>query len=181
MRFHSSISILAAVAFCVIPESPAEAQGRRGGVSRPRPMSPPPRQRSVERGVRTPIEEFETMSAEQRQKALDRLPPAQRQRLEERLQKFNQLPPERQQALKNLYNRLHELPPERQDAVRKSINKFSQMAPQRQEAIRGELRDMASMSPDERQARLSTPAFRGKFNKKEHEIVRDMLEVLPQQ
>jgi hypothetical protein len=40
---------------------------------------------------------------------------------------------------------------------------------------------MASMSPNERQAHVSAPEFRGKFNKKEQEIVRDMSEVLPAQ
>ena len=133
------------------------------------------------RGAKTPIEEFETMSPAERRKALDRLPPADRQRLQERLDRFNQLPPERQQALKNLYNRLHQLPPERQNAVRQSINRFSQIAPERQQAIRGELTNMANMSPEERKKHVSTPEFRQNFNKKEQEIVRDMSEVLPQQ
>ena len=149
-----------------------------------RPMGPPREGRSpkaVERSDRTPIEEFETMSPEQQRKALNGLPPEQRQRLQERLQRFNQLPPEQQQALKSLYNRLHQLPPERQDAVRKSINKFSQQPPQRQQAIREELRSMASMPPDQRQAYVSSPEFRGKLSKKEQEIARDMSEVLPPQ
>lgn len=158
----------------------AHAQGRRGGMARPRPMNSP-KQGNVDRGARTPIEEFETMPPEQRQKALNRLPPEQRQKLQERLDRFNQLPPERQQALKNLYNRLHELPPDRQNAVRQSINKFSQMPPERQQAIRSELRNMADIPPDQRKAYVSTPEFRGKFNKKEQEVVRDMSEVLPPQ
>lgn len=184
MRCRSSIPALAAVAICVTFGSPAGAQGRRGGMTRSRPMSPPRQGRfpdKVDRGARTPIEEFQTMSPEQRQKALDRLPPEQRQKLQDRLDQFNQLPPERQRALKNLYNRLHELPPQRQDAVRKSINKFSQQPPERQQAIREELRSMAGMSREERQAHVSSPEFSKKFDKKEQEIVRDMTEVLPPQ
>jgi hypothetical protein len=180
MRCRSSIPALAALAICLTFVSPAGAQSRRGGMTRSRPMSPPG-QGKVNPGARTPIEEFETMSPEQRQKALERLPPEQRQRLQQRLDRFNQLPPEQQRSLKNLYNRLHQLPPDRQDAVRKSINKLSQQPPERQQAMRQELRSMASMSPDERQAHVSSPEFRGKFNKKEQEIVRDITEVLPRQ
>ena len=183
MRCRSSIPALAAVALCLTFGAPARSQGRRGG-GMSRPTSPPRPGRSPNaagRGTKTPIEEFETMSPEQRQKALNRLPPEQRQKLQERLDRFNQLPPERQQALKNLYNRLHELPPERQNAVRQSINKFAQIAPERQQAIRGELTNMANMPPEERRTYVSTPEFRQKFNKKEQEIVRDMSEVLPQQ
>ena len=180
MRCVGSIPALAAVALCLNFGSPAMAQGRRGGMARTRPLNPS-RSGQAGQGARTPIEEFETMSPEQRQKALDRLPPEQRQKLQERLDRFNQLPPERQQALKNLYNRLHALPPERQNAVRTSINKFSQQPPDRQQAIREELRNMAGMSPEQRTAQVSSPEFRQKFNKKEQEIVRDMSEVLPPQ
>src|SRR5215472_845104 len=172
MRYRGFISAIAAIAMCVSFASPVAAQGRRGGTARP---MPPPRQGrgpgAVERGDRTPIEEFETMSPEQQQRALNRLPAEQRQRLQERLQKFNQLPPEQQRALKNLYNRLHQLPPDKQDAVRKSINNFSKQTPERQQAIREELRSIAGMSPDGRKNHVSTPEFRKKFNKKEQEIV----------
>ena len=178
MHRRSCISALAAIALGTIFGVPAAAQGRRSGAI----ARPPSVQRQGRAGNdQTPIEEFETMSPAERQKALDRLPPEQRQKLQERLQRFNQLPPEQQQALKNLYNRLHQLPPDRQNAVRQSINRFSQLPPERQQAIRGELRTMASMSPDERKAHVSSPEFRRNFNKKEQEVTRDMSEVLPPQ
>jgi len=175
MRWRWCSLALCALACGMFFESSARAQGRHGASSHP-PSSTRPGKGSTP----TPIEEFETMPPAEQQKALNRLPPEQRQKLRERLQKFNQLPPEQQQALKNLYNRLHQLPPERQNAVRKSINKLSQQPSERQQAIRQDLRTMASMSSEERQAHMSSPEFRGKFNKKEQEIVHDMSEVLPQ-
>lgn len=178
MRPGHSIPVLAAVAVCLAFGSLAKAQGRRGGMSRP---PNPQRQQPHTVNTRTPIEEFETMSPEQRQKALDHLAPDQRKKLQERLQKFNELPPEQQQALKNLYNRLHQLTPDQQNAVRQSITKFSQMPRDRQQAIRGELRNMATMSPEVRKTYVSTPEFRRKFSKKEQEITRDVSEVLSPQ
>ena len=128
---------------------------------------------------KTPIEEFETLSPDEQQKALNRLPPAQRQKLQERLQRFNALPPEQQQALKTLYNRLHQLPPQRQEAVRKAINKFAQAPADRQQAMRDELRSVAALQPENRQAHLNSPEFRSRFSKKEQDILHDMSALLP--
>lgn len=153
------------------------ARGVRGGA---RAQSPSEARRETRQNQgRTPIEEFETLTPAEQQKALNRLPPSERQQLEQRLQRFNALPPEQQQALRTLYNRLHQLPPQRQEAVRKAVSKLSQQAPERQQAIRDELRNIAALSPDDRQTRLSSPGFHSQFNKKEQEILRDMLPLLP--
>jgi hypothetical protein len=128
---------------------------------------------------KTPIDEFETMSPEQQQEALQRLPPAERKKLQQRIEKFNTLPPEQQRTLKNLYNRLHQLPADRQNAVRKAINKFTLQPVDRQEAIREELRGLAAKPAQERAARVASPEFRGRFNSQEREIVRDMSPLLP--
>jgi hypothetical protein len=139
----------------------------------------PPGARLDRSGPKTPIDEFERMSPEQQQKALNRLPPGQRQKLQEQLQRFNRLPPEQQQTLRNLYNRLHQLPPNQQESVRKAINRFSEQAPARQQAMRDELRSMAALPEQDRTARMASQEFRDSFSRKEQGIVKDMLPVLP--
>ena len=152
------------------------AGAQRGG----RVQSPSPNHREgKQRESRTPIEEFETLPLAEQQRALNRLPASERHQLEQRLERFNALPPQQQQALRTLYNRLHQLPPQRQQAVRKAVSKLSQQSPERQQAIREELRDIAALPPDERQMRLSSPGFRSQYTKKEQEILRDMLPLLP--
>ncbi len=157
----------------------AFAQGRRGGMNRPPPKPPARRPEKPPKAEKTPIDEFQTMSPRDRQKALDRMPPAQRQKLEERLQKFNELPADQQRTLKTMYNRLHELPPGRQDAVRKSMNQFSEQPQERQQALRQELRGIGELPQQDREARLKSPEFRSKFSGKEQGIIRDMSELLP--
>jgi len=154
----------------------AGAQPRRGGMMRP---PKPPRQEKPAKAAKTPIDEFQTMSPQDRQKALDRMPPAKRKKFEERLQKFNELPAEQQQTLKTMYNRLHELPPGRQDAVRKSMNQFSEQPVERRHAIRQELRGISGLPEQDRAARMASPEFRSKFSPKEQDIIRDMSELLP--
>jgi len=173
MLSRRDILALAAVGVAVSIPAPLWAQ-RRGGTAR----TPPHASRS-DTDERTPIEEFETMSPEAQQKALNRLSPAQREKLQERLKRFNSLPPQQQQALKTLYNRLHQLPPERQDAVRKAIRKLSEQPAERQQAMRQELRDMTALTPTERHAHLASRDFRARFNKKEQDILRDMSPLLP--
>ena len=168
-------SIVASVAIAAsLTVAPSALAQRRGGMNRR-----PPRPEKPAKPVKTPIDEFEKMAPEERQKALDRLPPKQRQQVEERLQKFNQLPPAQQQTLKNMYNRLNELPAARQEVVRGSMNKFFQSPADRQQVMREELRGMAPLTGDEREARMSTPEFKSKFNASEQEIVRNMSDLLP--
>src|ERR1700682_1137691 len=104
-----SIVALAALLLCLGFMPGAFAQGRRGGMNRPPARPPASRQEKPAKAAQTPIDEFQTMSPQERQKAMDRMPPAQRQKLEQRLQKFNELPADQQRTLKTMYNRLHEL------------------------------------------------------------------------
>lgn len=174
MRARSILSVAALLlSLTLVPA--VQAQGRRGGMNRrpPRPEKP------AVRPSRTPIDEFQKMPPQERQKALDRLPPRQRQQVEERLKNFNQLPPAQQQTLKNMYNRLNQLPPARQEVVRGAMNKFFQEPTDRQQAMREELRGMAALPDQERQARLASSEFQSKFSGKEREIVREMSDLLP--
>jgi hypothetical protein len=159
MRLSWSIVVSAALVVCLAS----------GG---PKPIRTP-------KNVKTPIDEFMRMSPGERQKALDRLPPAQRMRLQERLQRFNQLPPQQQQTLRNMYDRLNQLPRERQQVVRKSMNQFSKQPPDRRQAMRQELKNLAPLEAGDREARMASPEFREKFSEKEQGIIRDMSDLLP--
>lgn len=182
MRWSHSIPAVIATAAVLASMPLGLAQTRHGGAS-PAPRASVPAQPAPPRSTpipQTPIDEFETMSPQQRQRALSGLPPAERERLRQRLQKFNDLPPEQQQALKSLYSRLHQLPPERQEAVRKAVNRFSQQSPERQQVVREELQNLAMLAEPERQERLHSSAFRKKFSRKEQGILRDMVPLLPE-
>jgi Protein of unknown function (DUF3106) len=169
MRLSWSSVVSVALLVCLASGATAGAQGRQAG---PKPLRTP-------KNVKTPIDEFLRMSPEQQQRALDRLPPEKRARLQQRLERFNQLPPQQQQALRNMYDRLNQLPPERQQVVRRSLNQFSQQPPDRRQAMRQELARMAPLEAEDREARMSSPEFRERFSEKEQRIVRDMSDVLP--
>ena len=169
MRLSWSSVAFAVLVLCLGSGLAAPAQSRHGGAKRPK----------AAKNVRTPIDEFMRMSPEERQKALDRLPPQKRRRIQERLQKFNQLPQQQQQVLRNMYGRLNQLSPERQQVVRKSLNQFSQQPQDRRQAMRQELRSIAPLGAGDRESRMSSAEFREKFSEKERGIMRDMSELLP--
>src|SRR6266700_3733102 len=110
MRLSWSSVAFAVLMLCLGSCLAGPAQSWQGGAKRPK----------AAKNVRTPIDEFMRMSPEERQKALDRLPPQKRRRLRERLERFNQLPQRQQHTLRNMYGRLNQLPPDRQQVVRKS-------------------------------------------------------------
>ena len=166
-----ALPVIASVLFC----QPAVFARRPPGAGLGRGVRPGTRVPAA----KTPIDDFERMSPEQQQRVLERLPPGQRQKLQERLQRFNQLPPEQQRTLRNLYNRLHQLPVNQQESVRKGIDRFSKQTPDRQQAVRDELRAMAAIPEHDRKARMASPEFRNRFNRREQGIVKDMLPLLP--
>src|SRR5436190_18557983 len=101
MRFIASAAIITFLLFC----GSAIAQPKRPPV-RPGKMGAPPN------GM---IERLNRMTPEQRQRALDRLPPERREKVERRLENFNALPPEEKDRLRQQYQAFQKLPPEKQD------------------------------------------------------------------
>ena len=145
----------------------------------PRAQQPKNPEKQTQGARQTPIDDFMRMSPEERQKALDRLPPDRRKKVEEQLRRFNSLPEDEQRRLKTLVGRLHSLPPERQEAVRKAANEFMKSPPERRQAMQEQLRQMAGMTQPEREAQLKSPEVRHAFSKGEQGIMRDMSELLP--
>jgi phage-related protein len=177
MRITSSIAV--SVVLAMGASLVSAAQGHRGGgapggggnVSVHRPSAPAPE--------KTPIDEFERMPPEQQQKALAKLPPARRKKVEEQLAHLRSLPPEQRAMLRQTYSRLSELPPDRQQAVRKAFQKFGNQPGDRQQVIRSELKQLGELPADQRAARFTSPEFRKSYSRGEQQIIRDMSDLLP--
>src|SRR5450759_79028 len=115
--------LLACSSSVLVP--PALAQGRRGmGMGR-HPAPRPERTIKAPKATKTPLDEFQRMSPEERQKALDKLPPDRAEKLRKQLKEYSQLTPEQQAIAKEQLEMFRNLPPERQDAVRRVFNRFS--------------------------------------------------------
>jgi hypothetical protein len=128
----------------------------------------------------TPIERWMRMSPEQRQRALDKLPPERRQRVEERIRQYQQLSPQERQALRQRYDRFSQLPPQKQNQARALFRRFSALPAERRQALQHELQQLRSMPEAERRTRVASEDFRNRFSPSEQQMLQDLARVFNQ-
>ena len=133
-----------------------------------RPAGIPPR-RTAE------LDRLERMAPEQRQKALDRLPPARRQRVEQGLEQYRAMNPENRERLRNF----ERLPAEQRDAVRQNFRRIQELPQGRRAQVRKELQQMRGMTESEREVRIQSESFRKRFDANEQGLIRDTVANLP--
>lgn len=146
--------------------SPAFAQRGRG-----RPIHTPRTTRTHE----APLEVFQRMTLQERERAMAALPPERRKKLQKQLDAYDRLTP----AQKNQLDWFNHLPPDRQESFRKVYKKFVSEPPERQQLMRDEMSRLNALPQQERKARLASPELRSRFNKNEHQILSQMAEALP--
>ena len=123
---------------------PAFAQSKKAAVL-PRPPALP-----------TPVlQRLAQMTPEQRQKALARLAPERRARLEQQLNKLDQLPPDQKASVLERYDAFQGLPRDRQGAVR------------------AELQALRKLPVKQRRARLNSSEFEQNFSPEEQRLLRE--------
>ena len=126
-----------------------------------------------------PVEQLRHMSPEERQRFLDSLSPARRQRLQERLDQYEQIPPAQRLRLEKTYEKFQQLPPEQQELMRQGFRGFSRLSPDRRQALREEMRNLRLLSPGERRKRENSRAFRHRYSADERQIMDQMTQMAP--
>jgi flagellar motor switch protein FliG len=120
-----------------------------------------------------------SMTPEEREQALSRLPAAQRENIEKRIQNFQKMPAAQQERTLEKLERLNSLPAQKQNQVRRSMTALNKLPDDRKKAVNQELRNMTGMSGDERAAYMATEAFRNHHSLDEQQMVGDLAEILP--
>lgn len=103
------------------------------------------------------LQRLANMTPAQRQKALERLPPERRARIEQQLSKLDQLSPEQRARLLQRYDEFQGLPRDRQAAVR------------------SELQTLRRLPTPQLRQRLNSPEFQQKFSPEEQRLLRESL------
>jgi hypothetical protein len=147
--------------------------------ARPAQKLPPPPMggvRAARQGAL--IERWNQMPPEERRRALDRLPPERRQKIEEQLERYQNLSPEQRQQLRFRAEMFNQLPPERQDVARRLFRQFNQLPPDRQGLLREEFRTLRALPDEDRRNRIESDDFRGRFNPREQRFLRGFADLL---
>lgn len=144
---------------------------------RPRPgrsgrIGPPPANAGM-------IERLNQMTPEQRKRALDKLPPERREKVEQRLENYNALPQDVKDKLSEQYQEFQKLPPDRQNAIRRSFRQLSELSDDRKPVVRRELNRLRRMKPEERGAAMESDRFRERFNESERQLLFDLSNSFP--
>jgi len=127
----------------------------------------------------TIVQQLMRMTPEQRERALEKLPPQRQALIRERLQRFDDLPKAEQERRLRLGEIFANLPPEKQDLVRRQIQAFNQLPDDRRRLVGVAFQRLRRMSESQRQATLGSEPFRNRFSPSEQQMIADLAENLP--
>ena len=134
-----------------------------------------PRAGKKDRIPRTPVDRFNRMPPEDRQKALEKLPPERRKRLEDQLNQYNHLTPEQRRQERLRYQAFNQqFPPDKQNQARRLFRQFGELPAERQGSLRKEFESLRALPDTERRARINSDEFRSKYDSHEQKILRDL-------
>ena len=137
------------------------------------------RARSRPVGPGNGIERLEKMTPEERERALAKLPPERRRRLEERLRRWEELPPEERQRLRRRFETFQQLPPEQQARARRLYRQFQNLDGSRKPLIRSEFLRLREMDESQRRTRFASPEFRERYSRPERDLLEGLAELPP--
>jgi len=127
----------------------------------------------------TIVQQLMRMTPEERERALEKLPPRRQALIRERLQRFDSLPKAEQERRLRLGEIFGNLPPDKQDLVRRQIQAFNQLPDDRRRLVGTAFQRLRRLPEAQRQARLASPQFHDRFTPAEQQMLADLSENLP--
>jgi hypothetical protein len=124
--------------------------------------------------IPNPAHQFErllSMTPDQRERVIEKLPPQQQERLRARLDQFDKLPPAQKAWRLELANRYFALPPERQQAFTENVQAFNKLPGPRKRELSSELKALWAMPEADRQVKLSSDPYKARFSPEELQIL----------
>jgi Protein of unknown function (DUF3106) len=127
------------------------------------------------------IERLFAMSPEQRERVLEKLPPARQAALRQRFEQFDKRPPEERARLLQMWKKLESLSPEKRELLTHQMQAFNALPDDRRVELRRALNDLSKLSPEEREQRLESEDFKSRFSATELQMLSDLAENYPLQ
>lgn len=127
------------------------------------------------------LERFSAMSAEDRKKALEKLPPERQKQIEANLERYNRMSADEKQRLSGQLEQFRNLPSEQQDSVRKLYREMRDLPLERRQAVRREAVRLQRMPDEDRKAYIASDQFRTRFSDSEQKMVEELSTIVPAQ
>ena len=120
------------------------------------------------------VDKWNRMTPEERDKALAKLPPGQRDKIQQQLNRYNNLTPQQRRQLQ----KFNQLPPEKQNQARRLFSQYNEFPRARQGVLIQEYENLRAMPEVDRKARLASDEFRGKYDAHEQKFLGGLSDLL---
>lgn len=125
------------------------------------------------------VEKLSRMSPAQRKRALERMAPERREKLERGLENLNKMPPPQRQKLDKALEAFQSLPPDKKRAARAVFQDINRLPDDRRPAVRGAILNLQHLSPEEREKRYASRPFQSRFSEEEQALIKRGVVNLP--
>jgi len=182
IRFSPIRGLLLLATVPILLAQPKEAAKTARPVPPPRPAAAP----AAKGAPKLPnpgaiVQQLMQMTPEQRERALEKLPPLRQAQIRQRLQQFDNLPKQQQERRLQQLRMLSSLAPETQSLVRRQIQAFNQLPEGRRRVVAVELQRLRRSSDNGRRARIASEEFHSSFSPSEQQILSDISGNMPLQ
>jgi hypothetical protein len=180
IRYIQIATLLVAAEASVLCAAPKEPAKVVRPAQPPRPPAPPKGAAKVNNPGASVAQRLMRMTPEQRERALEKLPPQQQAQIRQRLERLDNLPPQQRERVIQQYQEFQSLSPEKQNLVTRQIQAINHLPDDRGPVVRAELQRLRRMPENEREARMASEEFKGKFTPAEQQMLSDISTNLPQ-
>jgi hypothetical protein len=180
IRYIQIATLLVAAEASVLCAAPKEPAKVVRPAQPPRPPAPPKGAAKVNNPGASVAQRLMRMTPEQRERALEKLPPQQQAQIRQRLERLDNLPPQQRERVIQQYQEFQSLSPEKQNLVTRQIQAINHLPDDRGPVVRAELQRLRRMPENEREARMASEEFKGKFTPAEQQMLSDISANLPQ-
>jgi hypothetical protein len=124
---------------CAAPKEPAKIVRP---TQPPRPPAAPKGAAKIGNPGASVARRLMRVTPEQRERALEKLPPQQQAQIRQRLERFDKQPPQQRERMIQQYQEFQSLPPEKQNLVTRQIQAVNQLPEDRGPVVRAELQHL---------------------------------------
>jgi Protein of unknown function (DUF3106) len=125
-----------------------------------------------------PVTQLYRASPDERDRALEKLPPQMQQRFRQNLEWFDSLPKQQQQIVIRQSERFAALPPEKRREFVAQLRALNQLPPERRRPVAQALRRLQMLPDADRAAIMGSEQFKGSFSPEEQKIIVDLSQVM---
>lgn len=124
------------------------------------------------------LEKFSKMTPDERKRVIEKLPPERQKQVERNVESYNKLSDAEKRNLLGRLEHFHNLPAADQQRARRLIREVNLMPEDRRKQVRQEMARLRRLPEPERNARLASEDFKGRYSPDEQRLIGNLTPLL---